>query len=277
MNLTPDWPAPPTVGALCTTRSGGVSRAPFDSLNLGDRVGDDPAAVAENRQRLRERLAAAAGGAPARPVFLQQVHGWAVAQLSPHTPDGTVADACVSTTPGVACTVMVADCLPVLLTDAAGTVVAAAHAGWRGLAGEGGQGVLEAVCAAISEVLGANPSANRSGSATKNEPSDWLAWLGPCIGPRAFEVGPEVREAFCRADAGAAACFTPLAAGKFLADLPALARRRLQVLGIQRVYGNDGSDAWCTVSQPSRFFSHRRDAGRLGGSGRLAACIWLRG
>jgi hypothetical protein len=274
--LTPDWPAPPSVGALCTTRSGGVSRAPFDSLNLGDHVGDDPAAVAENRRRLRERLAGAGPGAPARPVFLQQVHGWAVAQLSPHTADGTEADACLSTTPGLACTVMVADCLPVLLTDAAGTVVAAAHAGWRGLAGEGGQGVLEAVCAAISKVLYTNPSANRSSAAIKNEPTDWLAWLGPCIGPDAFEVGVEVREAFCRADAGAAACFTPLAADKFLADLPALARRRLQALGIRRVYGNDGSEAWCTVSQPSRFFSHRRDAGRLGGSGRLAACIWLR-
>lgn len=277
MILAPDWPAPPTVGALCTTRSGGVSRAPFDSLNLGDHVGDDPAAVAENRRRLRERLSTAAGGTPARPVFLQQVHGWAVAQLSPGTPDGTVADACVSTTTGLACTVMVADCLPVLLTDAAGTVVAAAHAGWRGLAGENGWGVLEAVCAAISQVLRANPNAKRSSGAIKNDPSDWLAWLGPCIGSRAFEVGAEVREAFCRTDAGAAACFMPLASGKLMADLPALARRRLQALGIERIYGNDGSDAWCTVSQPSRFFSHRRDAARLGGSGRLAACIWLRG
>lgn len=276
MILTPEWPAPPAVAALCTTRSGGVSRAPFDSLNLGDHVGDDPAAVAENRRRLRERLADAALGAPARPVFLRQVHGWAVAQLSPLTPDGTVADACLSTTPGLACTVMVADCLPVLLSDAAGTVVAAAHVGWRGLAGEGGWGVLEAVCAAISKVLHRNPIAKWSYGAIKNEPSDWLAWLGPCIGPRAFEVGAEVREVLCRADTGAEGCFTPLGAGKFLADLPALARRRLQALGVQRIYGNDGSDAWCTVSQPSRFFSHRRDAGRLGGSGRLAACIGLR-
>jgi YfiH family protein len=238
--LIPDWPAPPSVRAACSTREGGVSAGLYESLNLGDHVGDDEAQVARNR----ELFIAALG---VRPVFMKQVHGAAAAPLTRDTPDGIEADACFTREREVACTIMVADCLPVLLTDAAGSVVAAAHAGWRGLAG----GVVEAACAQV-------PSGRR------------MAWLGPCIGPKAFEVGTEVKEAFEQRDATAARFFRPQAPGKFLADLPGLARARLQALGIAEVYGNDGSDAWCTVTSRSRFFSHRRD--RV--SGRFAACIW---
>jgi YfiH family protein len=245
--LVPEWPAPPNVRAVCTTRDGGVSVGRYESLNLGDHVGDDPAHVARNRERLREALGA-------RPVFLQQVHGTGVVSLDAAQDavhDGTAADACTATGAGPACTIMVADCLPVLFTDEAGHRVAAAHAGWRGLAG----GVLEQTAKAF-EADGARRV---------------IAWLGPCIGPRAFEVGPEVKAAF-EAHAGeAAACFRPApAAGKWLADLPALARQRLRAAGIGAVHGNDGSDGWCTVANPSRFFSHRRD----GVSGRFAALVW---
>jgi YfiH family protein len=262
--LQPDWPAPSGVRALFTSRAGGVSKAPFDRLNLGDHVGDDPAAVAANRAALSDAL-------QARPVFLQQVHGTGVASIDTRTPDGTEADACLTESRGVACTIMVADCLPVLLTNRAGSVVAAAHAGWRGLVGPGGLGVLEtSFDALVMAAQRADAQATRSTVA-----ADALVWLGPCIGPTAFEVGAEVREAFVSADAGAAACFVAQPAGKFLADLPALARRRLRALGISNVYGNDGSDRWCTVTQSATFFSHRRDAGRLGSSGRMAACIWI--
>ncbi len=247
--ITPEWPAPAGVHALCTTRAGGVSAPPYDSLNLGDHVNDDPASVQVNRLVLQRSMGA-------RPVFLQQVHGAQVVQLAPGTPDGTQADGCVTTQAGVACTIMVADCLPVLFADPQGRAVAAAHAGWRGLAGEGGRGILEETHARLAA----------AGS------GDTLVWLGPCIGPSAFEVGDDVKAAFESVDAGAAALFRPHAtAGKWLADLQGLARRRLAALGITRIYGNDGSDAWCTVGNPSRFFSHRRD--RV--SGRFAACIWL--
>lgn len=252
--LRPDWPAPAHVHAVFTTRAGGVSVAPFDRFNLGDHVGDDPAAVAANRATLAQALGA-------RPVFLKQVHGTGVADLDADVPDGTEADACITTRRGVAATIMVADCLPVLLTDTQGRAVAAAHAGWRGLAGQGGLGVLETAVAALRQRVGAD--------------APLLAWLGPCIGPTAFEVGPEVREAFVAADAGAGACFQPGAPGKFMAHLPGLARRRLAALGVGSVHGNDGSAPWCTVLQPSVFFSHRRDAGRLGSTGRMAACLWL--
>lgn len=252
--LRPDWPAPPHVHAVFTTRSGGVSAPPFDSFNLGDHVGDDPLAVATNRAALSKATGA-------HPVFLKQVHGTAVADLDHAPPDGTEADACITSRRQVAATIMVADCLPVLLTDVQGHAVAAAHAGWRGLAGQGGDGVLETTVAALRRRVGLG--------------SELLAWLGPCIGPTAFEVGAEVREAFCASDAGAAGCLRPGAPGKFWADLPGLARRRLAAQGITQVHGNDGSLPWCTVSQPSVFFSHRRDAGRLGSTGRLAACIWL--
>ncbi|MDZ4074870.1 MAG: peptidoglycan editing factor PgeF [Hylemonella sp.] len=246
--LVPKWPAPATVHAVCTTRVGGRSQPPYDSLNLGDHVGDDPLAVGANRAVLAQALGA-------RPVFLQQVHGRGVVTLDAHTPQGTEADACLTREHGVACTIMVADCLPLLFTDARGSVVAAAHAGWRGLAGEGGVGVIETLHAALQVDV-----------------RELMVWLGPCIGPQAFEVGPEVKAAFEVRSPRAASCFRPAAAaGKWLADLPALARLRLAALGITQVYGNDSSPSWCTVTHPSRFFSHRRD--RV--SGRLAACIWL--
>jgi YfiH family protein len=243
--MSPQWPAPPGVLAFCSERSGGVSAPPYDSLNLGDHVGDDEAAVAENRRRLASQL-------QARPVFLKQVHGCGVVQLDRDTPDGIEADACWTTERGVACTMMVADCLPVLLADRAGQVVGAAHCGWRGLAG----GVLEALWAQMAPLAGA--------------PQEVVAWLGPCIGPEAFEVGPEVRTAFLEQDPGAARAFRPHGEGKFLADLQALARQRLVALGITGIHGNDGSLAWCTVGNGSRFFSHRRD--RV--SGRFAAGVW---
>ena len=267
--LRPDWPAPAQVQALCTTRTGGYSRAPFDSLNLGDHVGDDLQAVQANRQRLQAALRGV------RPVFLQQVHGTQVVDLHPGLADGAVADACVSSTPGLACTIMVADCLPLLLTNRQGTVVAAAHAGWRGLAGEGGQGVIETVFKTFSAQTLSHQAQAATQSIASGVADQTLTWLGPCIGPQAFEVCPEVRDAFCAHDAAAAQHFSEHAPGKFLANLAALARQRLQALGIAQVYGNDGSPGWCTVSQPSRFFSHRRDSRALGGSGRMAACIWL--
>ncbi|HSW20253.1 MAG TPA: peptidoglycan editing factor PgeF [Ramlibacter sp.] len=258
--LLPVWPAPATVRAVCSTRAGGVSRPPFDSLNLGDHVGDDPTAVAMNRSRLAEALGV-------RPVFLRQVHGAQTVLIDAGTPDGSEADGCVTTLRGVACTIMVADCLPILLCDDAGRVVAAGHAGWRGLAGgshAGGAsaGVVESMFARFAAAAGAAPEAAAART---------VAWLGPCIGPEAFEVGSEVKAAFEAADPGAAAHFRPGAPGKWLADLPGLARRRLNALGVRSVHGNDGSAQWCTVANPSSFFSHRRD----GRSGRFAASIWL--
>lgn len=274
--LRPDWPAPAHVHALCTTRAGGVSTGAYASMNLGSHVGDAPQAVAHNRARLAAVLETA--GAQARPVFLDQVHGVHMVQLADGTPDAAAgepaagvaaADGAWTATPGLACTVLVADCLPVLLTDRAGRRVAAAHAGWRGLAA----GVLESAfgCFRASALI---PSGLDAPKSRAIEASDMLAWLGPCIGPQAFEVGPEVRAAFCAADARAGQHFAAQANGKFLANLPALARQRLAALGITQIYGNDGSAAWCTVGQTSRFFSHRRDGGS-GGTGRMAACIWL--
>ncbi|WP_439587547.1 peptidoglycan editing factor PgeF [Hydrogenophaga sp.] len=248
--IVPDWPAPPGVRSVCTIRSGGVSVAPFDSFNLGDHVRDEPLAVVANRERL------AAFTAPARPVFLQQVHGTRVVRLAPDTPDGTEADGCVVNGRGVAATIMVADCLPVLFAHASGTAVAAAHAGWRGLAA----GVIQATAQALRETAGEG---------------EVMAWLGPCIGPQAFEVGPEVCDAFVSVDPDAVAHFWPSGEGKFLANLPALARRMLRSAGVTDLHGNDGSEAWCTVADASRFFSHRRDAARLGSTGRMAACVWI--
>lgn len=257
--ITPEWPAPARVRALCTTRVGGVSAPPWDSCNLGDHVGDDAVAVAANRQVLEGAMRHL--GAPVHPVYLRQVHGTEVVRLDAASRDGLVFDACATREAGVACIVLVADCLPVLFADRAGTCVAAAHAGWRGLA----QGVLERTLACLRQAV--------SG---EDEEADILAWLGPCIGPQAFEVGAEVREAFCERDARAARCFVPAGEpGQYLADLALLARQRLMGAGVTDVHGNDGSPPWCTVSQPSRFFSHRRDARRLGASGRMAACIWL--
>ena len=249
----PDLPA--QVGAWMSTRDGGSSVAPWDSFNLGDHVGDAAAHVQANRQLLADTLGV-------RPVFLKQVHGTQVLELGLQTPDGAVADACFTFAPGVACTIMVADCLPVLLWDAQGRWVAAAHAGWRGLAGQGGVGVLEALWSAL-KARGALAQTT-------------LAWLGPCIGPQAFEVGPEVRQAFLETQPELAGAFRPGQGDRWLADLSALARARLQQMGLTHVAGNDGSRPWCTVSQPALFFSHRRDAARLGSTGRMAACIWRR-
>jgi len=241
--LAPHWPAPQGVGAICTTRAGGVSEGRYASLNLGDHVGDEPAAVAENRARLQRGLQGA------RPVFLNQVHGNGVVALDATSPHGSSADACFATQPLVACTIMVADCLPVLFCNAAGTRVAAAHAGWRGLAA----GVLERAAGAF------------------DASDDVMAWLGPCIGPTAFEVGSEVKAAFEAHSPVAGECFSRGATeGKWFADLSALARQRLRAAGIRSFHGNDGTPLWCTVTQDSRFFSHRRD----GVSGRFGACVW---
>jgi YfiH family protein len=235
--LTPDWPAPASVKACVTTREGGVSEAPFDSLNLGDHVDDRPEAVAENRRRLTDHFSI-------KPAWLQQVHGIAVAHADP----GIVAtaDASWTTTPGIACAAMTADCLPALFCDRAGTRVAAAHAGWRGLAA----GVLEATLDSLDVPA-----------------EDVLVWLGPAIGPKAFEVGPEVREVFIKQLPEAANAFVPSDnAGKFMADIYLLARLRLAERGVTAVYGG----GFCTVTDP-RFFSYRR-ASR---TGRFASLIWL--
>lgn len=194
---------------------------------------------------------------------MNQVHGQRVLELTEDTADGLDADAATTSRVGLACTVMVADCLPVLLCDTLGRRVAAAHAGWRGLAGQGGTDVLQQTLQSFWPE-------------TRMEPAqaaiEIIAWLGPCIGPAAFEVGDEVRAAFVNPHPGAANCFVATGVGgKWLANLSGLARQRLQALGIKRIYGNDGSPQWCTVGNPSRFFSHRRD--RV--SGRQAACIWL--
>lgn len=252
--LRPEWPAPSRVQAVMTDREGGVSVAPWDSMNLGDHVGDHWQSVQTNRQRLQEAIGV-------RPVFLKQVHGVDAVVLDASSPDGAEADACVTSVTAAACTIMVADCLPVLMCDAAGLWVAAAHAGWRGLAGVDGIGVLESLL----------NSALLSGTARQ----DILVWLGPCIGPQAFEVGPEVRAAFCADDAQAVSFFKPVAHEKYRADLAGLVRLRLQRMGVQAVFGNDSGAAWCTFTQHSRFFSHRRDSRILGQSGRMAACIWL--
>lgn len=261
--LVPQWPAPAHVRALCTTRAGGVSAAPYDSLNLGRAVGDVPEHVAQNRAVLQ-------ASTPQPLVFLNQVHGARVLELGALDDDEAgrlPADGAWTRQSGRVCTVMVADCLPILLTDRQGSFVAALHAGWRGLAGAGdmqGKGILETF-------LEGKMAESRMEIA--QAAMDLIAWLGPCIGPTAFEVGDEVRAAFVHSSALAADCFVsrgPEYPGKWLAHLAGLARQRLAALGVTAVYGNDGSAAWCTVNQPSRFFSHRRD--RV--SGRFAACIW---
>jgi polyphenol oxidase len=268
--LIPDWPAPIGVRAVFTSRQGGSSAVPFDSMNLGDHVGDEPNNVAANRAALQSAIGS-------RPLFLKQVHGSRVLSLDAATADGQVADACVSSERHIACTIMVADCLPVLLTNQDGSVVAAAHAGWRGLAGAGtdagenaGKGVLESVYESFSALAKVNcaPAAMKI-----------IAWLGPCIGPSAFEVGAEVKAAFAWTQPESGRFFVSTDSGNYLADLQGLARLRLRALGVTDVFGNDGSAAWCTVSNPSRFFSHRRDAGirsgnGFGTTGRMAAAIW---
>jgi YfiH family protein len=242
--LTPQWPAPAGVQAAFTLRAGGVSQAPFDSLNLAAHVGDAAQAVDENRRRLCEQLRL-----PAQPVWVEQVHGIAVADLdaSAGAPLAAAADAALTRRPGTVCAVQVADCLPVLFAASDGRAVAAAHAGWRGLAA----GVLEAAVAALAVT-----------------PGQLMAWLGPCIGPLHFEVGEEVRSAFLAKDRGAAAAFAASPRGRWLCDLTWLARRRLERMGLAAVFGAGA----CTYTDRARFFSYRRD----GQCGRMAALIWLR-
>ncbi|MDH5344796.1 MAG: peptidoglycan editing factor PgeF [Gammaproteobacteria bacterium] len=232
-----DWPAPANVVAGCTLRTGGVSTGPYASLNLGAHVGDEAAAVRENRSRF-----VAALGLPAEPDWISQVHGTAVAR---DAGPGAEADASVTSIAGKACAVMVADCLPVLFAAADGSEVGAAHAGWRGLA----SGVLENTVRAFQA-----------------PPGDLLAWLGPAISAANFEVGEEVRDAFLAKDPAAIACFTANAASRWQADLYGLARQRLRAAGVHRVYGG----GYCTYGDPGRFFSYRRD----GRCGRLAAYVF---
>jgi polyphenol oxidase len=242
--ITPDWPAPANVKALQTTRAGGYSAAPYDSLNLGSHVGDNPLAVSRNRMLLAPLM-------PSEPVWLNQVHGVSVADAGRA---GCVpeADASVSNHAGAVCVVMTADCLPILLCDEKGSVVGAVHAGWRGLC----DGVIEAAAGAM-----------------KVPAPTLMAWLGPAIGPSRFEVGDEVRAAFVKQQPQAAVAFVPSASGvpgansKWLADLYQLARLRLNALGITRIYGGD----LCTYSDPERCFSYRRD----GVTGRMGTFIWL--
>ena len=241
--IEPDWPAPPNVRAASTTRIGGVSLGRYASLNLGKNSGDDPAAVDENRRRVFEQLRL-----PAQPSWIFQVHGARVVQAPFAQFDSDPkADASFTAHGGVVCLVQTADCLPVLFCDEAGTTVAAAHAGWRGLS----TGVLEATVKVL-------PTA----------PENLLAWLGPAIGPEAFEVGPEVRAAFLGASDEAVAAFRPSDHdGKWMCDLYALARQRLQRAGVTRIHGG----GWCTHADAARFYSYRRD----GACGRMASLIWL--
>lgn len=234
----PDWAVPANVRVLQTTRNGGVSKAPWASFNLGDHVGDQPAAVDANRAALCAHL-------PAEPLWLSQVHG-IVAVDADQRPKIREADAAFARQPGSVCVVMTADCLPVLLCDRQGTVVAAAHAGWRGLLA----GILESTVAAMNA-----------------RPGDLLAWLGPAIGPRCFEVGDEVRHAFVKDDSAVDLAFAPHLPGKWLCDIYLLARQRLGRMGIALISGG-GS---CTVSEGDRYFSYRRD----GVTGRMASLIWL--
>lgn len=236
--IIPDWPAPPQVKALQTTRLGGLSNAPYDSLNLGGHVGDAPLVVARNRMLLNKLL-------PSEPVWLEQVHGTAVANAD--LADCRIqADACIARQHAAVCVVLTADCLPVLLCDQAGSVVGIAHAGWKGLLA----GVIEATVTAMAV-----------------KPEYMMAWLGPAISQQAFEVGAEVRDKFCAAHPQAAAAFTAGESGKYFADIYALARLRLNRLGITHVYGGD----YCTCTDKQNFFSYRRD----GVTGRMGTFIWL--
>jgi polyphenol oxidase len=242
--LTPQWPAPPGVHAAFTLRGGGVSAAPFDSLNLGEHVGDAATAVSENRQRVRSALRL-----PAEPAWLKQVHGTRVIDLDELEVPAAApasADAALARRPGRVCVVQVADCLPVLIAARDGSAVAAAHAGWRGLAA----GVLEAAVRALGVPA-----------------QGLIAWLGPGIGATHFEVGEEVREAFLGLDAAAGAAFVPNARGRWQCDLARLARQRLSALGLHALFGGE----LCTYADPARFYSYRRD----GRCGRSAALIWL--
>ncbi|HVL76367.1 MAG TPA: peptidoglycan editing factor PgeF [Noviherbaspirillum sp.] len=246
--LVPEWHAPAGVAALSTTRRGGVSRAPYDDgeggggLNLGAHVGDDPDSVRANRALLRTRL-------PDEPAWLSQVHGNRVVHADSAV-DAPQADASITSRRGVVCAIQTADCLPVLFCDVAATVVGAAHAGWRGLAG----GVLQ----------------NTVGAMRTAGARDIIAWLGPAIGPRRFEVGQDVVKAFCAQSPGLRSAFVPREAvpGKHLADIYALARMILAEAGVRQVFGGGR----CTVEESRDFYSYRRD----GVTGRMASLIWLK-
>jgi YfiH family protein len=235
--IVPDWDAPAKVRAFVTTRSGGVSQGEFSSMNLGGGGGDDNGHVARNRLIVRERL-------PAMPRWLRQVHGTQVADLD----DDAIAqaDAAIAGSPRRVAAVLTADCMPLFLCDTATCRVAVAHAGWRGMAA----GVIESTLAALGV-----------------EPSRTIAWMGPAIGPDAFEVGPEVREAFLAADPGAGEAIRSHGAGKYLADLYGLARRRLERAGVRAIAGG----GFCTYRDAERFFSYRREKR----SGRMGAFIWI--
>ncbi|MFY9328075.1 MAG: peptidoglycan editing factor PgeF [Georgfuchsia sp.] len=239
--IIPDWPAPENVRALVTTRNGGASVGPFTSFNLADHVEDDPQAVATNRRLLRQHVPEL----PADPLWLKQVHGIDCVSAENCTV-GMEADASWSRTKGKVCAVLTADCLPLLLCDEAGSVVSAVHAGWQGLA----KGVIEAAVKTLPV-----------------PPQTLLAWMGPAIGPNAFEVGAEVRDQFFLHDPEASKAFRSIRNGKWLCDIYLLARQRLNVLGVTRIYG--GGE--CTVTDAARFFSFRRD--RV--TGRMASLIWL--
>lgn len=238
--LVPEWPAPLWVRACTTTRFGGVSEGTYESFNLAEHVGDDPKLVGENRRRLRMTL-----GLHADPLWLQQVHGTTVVDAA-SAKSGDEADASYALRSGPVCAVLTADCLPLLLCDSGGTRVAAVHAGWRGLLG----GVVENAVRAL----------HRPGS-------QLLAWMGPAIGPRVFEVGDEVRDAFIAEDPASFTAFRSSPSGRWLADIYGLARLRLASVHVDAVYGGH----WCTVSDAARYFSYRRD----GVTGRMASLIWL--
>ncbi|MBN3163159.1 purine nucleoside phosphorylase YfiH [Pectobacterium brasiliense] len=240
MLIYPDWPLPESVKSCSTTRVGGHSGAPYDSLNLGNHVGDEPAHVTANRQALVEMA-----GLSTMPHWLEQVHGTDVIRIGETSPTSVCGDAAYTDQKGKVCAVMTADCLPVLFCAINGDEVAAAHAGWRGLHA----GVLEETLACF-----------------RAKPAQIMAWLGPAIGPDAFEVGPEVRDAFIQHDMAAASAFRP-EGNKFFADIYQLASLRLRAAGITQIFG--GND--CTVSEPHKFFSYRRD----GVTGRMASLIWL--
>lgn len=242
--IIPDWPAPATVKALVTTRIGGHSRGAYEGLNLGSHVGDDPETVEANRAWLRQQA-----GLSTDPVWLTQVHSKTCLDLSGVSPaDAPEADASTTRVPGQVCAILTADCLPVILCSEDGATVGAAHAGWRGLL----SGVIEATAESMAQ-----PGASL------------MAWLGPAIGPSAFEVGAEVREAFVAEDAASATAFTrhPETAGKWLCDIYALARLRLARMGIHRVSGGDR----CTYRESAHFFSYRREKQ----TGRMATLIWI--
>ena len=249
-HIQADWPAPGNIRAFTTLRSGpGVSLAPFDSFNLGLRCGDEPAHALQNRERLRAEFAL-----PAAPRWLQQVHGIGVERFdgpaddqsgAPAYVDEPIADASVTSCAGTVLAVLTADCLPVVFCNQDGTEIAAAHAGWRGLAG----GILEATVRAM-----------------RSPPETVLAWLGPAAGPRVYEIGAEVRDAFLAHDAAADTAFSATCDGHWLVDLYALARQRLASVGVHRIYGGD----LCTISDPKRFYSHRRDQR----TGRMATIIF---